>query len=97
MYPEAKKLFDTKTAIPKETFENIASATDVSNKKAKLIASELRKSQGKKSIEAGFSEDLSKIPKEIIENYIKTVYIPLQVINKKKIEIQREKVVFAMI
>ena len=58
-----KLLYDTKAPVPKETFENIASATDISNRKAKLVASEFRKSQGKHSIESGFSENLSTLPK----------------------------------
>ena len=93
--PARKKLlYDSKAAISKGTFENIASATDMSNQKVKLVASEFRKSEGRKGIESGFAADLSKIPQEIIKKYFKTVYVPFQVMNNKNLEMQRRKFVF---
>ena len=76
-----KLLYDNKAQVPKETFESIASATDISNSKAKLVATEFRKSQGKHSIEQGFSEGLSSQPKEIIKKYFKTVHIHCKYFN----------------
>ena len=66
----------------------------MSNQKAKLVAAEFRRNEGRKSIESGFSEDLSSIPKEIIKKYFKTVYIKLQVMNKGNLELQTKKVVY---
>ena len=89
-----KRLLYEKKPVPKETFENIASATDISNRKAKIAAAEFRKSEGRHSIESGFAEDISEIPKIIIKKYFKNVYIPLQVINNKKTEMKTKKITY---
>ena len=80
--------------MPKKTFENIASATDISNRKAKIAAAEFRKSEGRHSIEPGFAEEISSLPKEVIKKYFKDVYLPLQVINKKKVELKTRKITY---
>ena len=89
-----KILLYEKKPIPKETFENIASATDISNRKAKIAAAEFRKSEGRCSIESGFAENISELPKKIIKKYFKNVYIPLQVIKNKKTEMKTKKITF---
>ena len=64
-------LYDSKAPVSEQTFEKIASATDLSNRKAKLVATEFRRSEGKHSIETGFAEETYSLPKEIIKKYFK--------------------------
>ena len=59
-------LYYSKAPVSKQTFENIARATDLSNRKAKLVAAEFRRSEGKNNIITGFAEEISSLPKETI-------------------------------
>ena len=87
-----KLLYDNTTPVAKKVFENMAGVTDLSNRKAKLNAREFRKSEGKKSIEPGFAEDLSSKPKEILQKYFTTKYIELEVTKDEQIEMQTKKI-----
>lgn len=89
-----KLLYDNTTPVAKKVFENMAGVTDLSNRKAKLNAREFRKSEGKKSIEPGFAEDLSSKPKEILQKYFTTKYIELEVTKDEQIEMQTKKIVY---
>ena len=73
-----KLMYDDKPPVPRSTFENMASSTDLSNQKAKTIAREFRLSQGKTSIEAGFAEGLAAGPK-VLKKYFTTKYIDLEI------------------
>ena len=88
-----KLVYDSKAPVPRSTFENMASATDISNRRAKINAAEFRKSQGVRSIEPGFAEGLRSEPK-VIEKYFTTKYIDLEVMKDKVIVVERKKLVY---
>ena len=88
-----KLMYDDKPPVPRSTFENMASATDISNQKAKIIAREFRISQGRSSIEPGFEEGLSS-QKKVLKKYFTTKYINLEVVKEKLVVKERKKVVY---
>ena len=88
-----KLLYDNKAPVAKSTFEAMAAATDISNKKAKIIAKEFRASEGKTSIEAGFEKTLAIEP-AVIKKYFTTKYIDLEVIKEKVVVKDRKKIVY---
>ena len=82
-----KRLYDNKAQVPAETFEKIASGTDLSGNQMASIAKEFRSSQGRNSIEPGMKEHLQNAPL-VIKKFFKTVYIDLQVRNKETNELE---------
>ena len=79
--PKARKrLYDSKAPVPTETFEKIASGTDLSGNQIAAVAREFRSSQGRKSIEPGMKEQLQNAPL-VLQKYFKTEYVPLEVRN----------------
>ena len=94
--PKARKrLYDKAAPVPVETFEKIASGTDLSGKQMAAVAKEFRSSQGRKSIEPGMTEHLKNAPL-VLKKFFKTVYIPLDVKNEetKLVEKVNTKVVY---
>ena len=71
----------------------MASATDISNSKAKAMAKEFRSSQGRTSIESSFEKSLSIDPK-VIKKYFKMIYIDLEVMKEKVVVKERKKLVY---
>ena len=88
-----KLMYDDKPPVPRSTFENMASSTDLSNQKAKTIAREFRLSQGKTSIEAGFAEGLAAGPK-VLKKYFTTKYIDLEIKKENLVVKERKKLVY---
>ena len=86
-------MYDDKASVPRSTFENMASATDLSNQKAKTVAREFRLSQGKTSIEAGFAEGLAAGPKVLLK-YFTTKYVDLEIMKEKVYVKEKKKVVY---
>ena len=82
--------------MAKYTFEAMAAATDISNKKAKIIAREFRTCEGRTSIEAGFEKTLAIEPK-VIKKYFTTKYIDLEVIKEKAVVKERKKIVLGVL
>ena len=88
-----KLMYDDKPPVPRSSFENMASATDISSQKAKLISREFRSSQGRSSIESGFEKGLSSGEK-VLKKHFTTKYIDLEVVKEKVVVKERKKVVY---